>query len=156
MTPRRQDPYLSCHFIVNIDGLLAGGFMEVTGLECEIEVEEVTEGGMNEYVHQLFTRAKYPGRIALKHGVTKVDPLWKWFDEVRHGKIRRKKVTVSIPRSGFHPLGEAAIRFKIKGAFPVKWSGPEFNATSDRDVAVEVVELAHHGIELAQHGIELA
>jgi len=34
----RLDPYLGYNFLVEIDGLLAGGFREVRGLESSVEM----------------------------------------------------------------------------------------------------------------------
>jgi len=36
----------------------------------------------------------------------------------------------------------------IVGAIPVKWSGPDFN-TSSEQIAIETLEFAHHGIDLS-------
>ena len=38
-------------------------FQEVTGLAAEVAVEEVREGGLNEYAHKLPTGAKYVGKF---------------------------------------------------------------------------------------------
>jgi phage tail-like protein len=35
--------------------------------------------------------------------------------------------------------------WRFKEAFPAKWLGPELNATQSQ-VAVETVELCHHGL----------
>ena len=50
---RPLQPYLTFNFAVEIEGLLVGGFTEVSGLESEIEVEEYREGGVNGFVHKL-------------------------------------------------------------------------------------------------------
>src|SRR6266700_7895774 len=59
----RRDPYLSYNFAVEIEGLVAGGFSEVSGLQTEIEVQEYREGGVNEYVHKRAGPAKYPSNL---------------------------------------------------------------------------------------------
>ena len=51
----RTDPYQVCNFLVEIEGILAGGFSECSGLQVETEVFDYREGGLNEYVHR-FTR----------------------------------------------------------------------------------------------------
>ncbi len=56
----RNDPYMPFNFLVEIEGLLVGGFTEVTGLTVETETEDFREGGVNEYVHKL------PGRRATR------------------------------------------------------------------------------------------
>ena len=42
----RADPYLGFRFLVEIEGLIVGGFSEVSGLQAETEFEEVREGGV--------------------------------------------------------------------------------------------------------------
>ena len=45
------------------------------------------------------------------------------------------------------PSGEeVAMAWEIKDAFPIKWVGPELNATQN-NVAVETLELCHQGME---------
>jgi phage tail-like protein len=49
----RNDPYKAYNFLVEIEGLIVGGFSEVTGMQVEIEVKDYREGGVNEYIHKL-------------------------------------------------------------------------------------------------------
>ncbi len=37
----RQDPYLGCRFLVEIEGLIVAGFSELSGLQVEVGTEEV-------------------------------------------------------------------------------------------------------------------
>ena len=48
----RIDPYQSCNFVVEIEGILAGGFSELSGLQVETEAFEYREGGLNEYTRR--------------------------------------------------------------------------------------------------------
>jgi phage tail-like protein len=140
----RNDPYMSFRFLVKIDGLIdgltAGGFSEVSGLQAEIEFEEIKEGGVNDYIHKLPKITKYPN-ITLKRGITDSDVLWKWHRDVINGKIE--------PRSGMIVLmdseGNEKWRWTFNGAYPVKWVGPDFKADSSV-VSVETLELVHRGI----------
>jgi len=58
--------------LVEINGLVVGGFSEVSGLEVEIDVEEYREGGKNEYVHYLPTGAKYPPPLSCDHALKRI------------------------------------------------------------------------------------
>lgn len=137
----RKDPYLSFRFLVEIQGLIVGGFSEVSGLQAETEIEPITEGGVNDYVHKLPKITKYPN-ITLKRGITDSDALWNWHQDVVNGIIKRK--------SGFIILldceGNEKWRWSFERAYPVKWTGPELRADGNT-VAVESVELAHNGIK---------
>ncbi len=72
---RKPDPYFSFQFLIEINGLITGGFSEVSGLQVEIETEEYREGGTNDYVHKLPKGTKY-SNLVLKRGITDSDVLW--------------------------------------------------------------------------------
>src|SRR4026208_1029353 len=59
-TALRNDPYGIAHFQVEIDGLPESGFLNVSGLEGRVEVEEYREGG------DLGLR-KAPGNVTYSH-----------------------------------------------------------------------------------------
>src|SRR5690606_34223174 len=74
-----KSPY-SATFIVEIDGKAAGRFTQVNGLQVSVEVEEVTEGGQNGFVHKLPGRMSWPN-IRLTRGITQNDVFLKWLNE---------------------------------------------------------------------------
>jgi phage tail-like protein len=138
------DPVLAFNFLIEIEGLLVGGFSECSGLEVETEFYDYREGGMNDYVHRFIGPTKYQPLI-LKHGLTPIPGLWTWHQEVIQGidtgKFKRRNGTIYL-------LNQQKIPMKwwnFKEAFPYKWSGPEFRANSG-DVAFESVELFHKGL----------
>jgi phage tail-like protein len=137
----RLDPYAGFAFLVEIDGLLVGGFSEVTGLQVETEVEEYREGGVNEFVHRLPGPTRHPSNLVLKRGLTDVDALWSWHQEVVRGRVERRNGTIYLLDRQRAP----AMWWDFLDAYPVKWSGPELRAESSA-VAAETVELAHRGI----------
>ena len=132
-----------CRFYVQVDGVPQAVFSEVSGLSMEVAVEDVEEGGQNEYVHRLPGRCKV-GNITLKRGLTTSNDFLKWSFEIAHGTITPKHITVIL----FNPDGTEAMRWSFMKAYPVKWSGPQFKA-DDAHVAIETVELAHTGFSLA-------
>jgi len=136
----RKDPYLGFRFLVEIQGLIVGGFSEVSGLQAETEVEEIREGGINDHVHKLPKITKYPN-ITLKRGITDSDVLWKWHQEVISGLFMRMSGFIILLDS----KGEEKWRWHFVDAYPVKWTGPDLKADSST-VAVETLELAHNGI----------
>jgi phage tail-like protein len=142
----RNDPYKAYNFLVEIEGLIVGGFSEVTGMQVEIEVKDYREGGVNEYIHKLPGSTRYPQNLVLKHGLTDIDLLWQWFVEVSEaisaGKpFERKNGSIFL----LDDRGLPAMWWNFLNAYPVKWSGPDFRADS-ANVAVEAVELVHQGI----------
>lgn len=131
------------HFWVELDGILAAGFTEVSGLEAEIEVEEFREGGVNEYVHKLPKGVRYPN-IVLKRGLTKDMAMLKWYEATLAGKYARKSGAIILQALDGTEVG----RWNFFDAYPVKWIGPSLNAMSS-EVAVETVEIAHNGFKRA-------
>ncbi len=136
----RSDPYQAFNFLVEIEGLLTGGFSECTGLQVETETFEYREGGQNDYLHHFAGPTKYPSMI-LKHGITQIDGLWNWHQDVTQGAIKRKNGTIYL----LDNLHVPAMYWNFKEAFPVKYTGPEFRADSAA-VAFESIELVHRGL----------
>ena len=139
----RDDPYLSFKFLVEIQGLIAGGFSEVTGLQAETEFEEVREGGVNDNIRKIPKLTRYPSLI-LKRGLTNGDTLWKWHQDAIMGRIKRRNVFVILLDEG----GKEAWRWCFLEAYPTKWVGPDLKADGS-SIAVETMELAHDGIRKA-------
>ena len=138
----RTDPYLGSHFFVEIDGVDQGGFTECTGLQVETEVMDYPEGGNNGFIHKLPGRTKF-SNVVLKRGTTDSGALWQWYQAVTQGQVERKDVSVVL----YNSVQEEVRRWNLREAYPVKWGGPAFNATAPA-VAIETLELAHHGFEV--------
>lgn len=137
----RNDPYAAFHFLVEIEGLLAGGFSEVSGLQVETEFHDYREGGLNEYIHKLPGPTRYPQNLVLKHGLTDIDTLWVWHQDGVHGKFKRRNLTIYL----LSAAGIPAMYWNVLQAYPVKWAGPDLRAES-ATVAFEAIELVHQGI----------
>lgn len=140
--PRRLDPFLAFNFLVELEGIVVGGFSEVTGLQFEIEVEDYREGGQNAYVHRLPGPARYPANLVLKRGLSDRDALWRWHQAVMAGRIERRNVSIVL----LETAREEVFRWNFVKAYPLRWVGPDLNAAS-ATLAVETLELAHRGLE---------
>ncbi|HET7462169.1 MAG TPA: phage tail protein, partial [Longimicrobium sp.] len=115
----RPDPLMAFRFQVTVEGQVAGAFSEVTGLQAEVDVLELPEGGENGFVHKLPGRAQY-GNLTLKRGVVTLD-LWRWFADVAAGRPERRTVAVAVlPEDGTDP----PLRLVFESAVPVRWTGP--------------------------------
>lgn len=141
----RTDPYLDYRFLVEVDSLIVGGFSEVSGLEASMQAEEYQEGGVNAYTHQLPTRMEYENLI-LKRGLTDDTELWTWIeaatnDPPQPDALRRRNVRIFLQET----TGEEAVGWECRDALPVRWAGPDLDANGGA-VAIETLELAHHGI----------
>ncbi len=133
-------------FLVEVDGVEIGRFMEVTGLEVEVGVESIDEGGENGYSHKLPGRMSWPN-LVLKRGITQNDSLLDWLNKSsgegftgQGNKLKRSSAAITL----MGPGGKRLRAWNFDGAFPIKWRGPSFAAESS-DMAVEELEIAHHG-----------
>jgi phage tail-like protein len=136
----RVDPYQSSNFILEIEGLLVGGFTECTGLQIEIEGYEYQEGGQNDFVHRFAGASRHPP-LVLKHGLSPIDGLWGWHQDVAAGQIQRRNGTIYLLNQSQSPV----VWWHFREAIPLKWTGPDLRADSAA-VAFERIELAHRGI----------
>src|SRR4051794_23504816 len=141
----RRDPYTGMRFRVELEGLQVGGFSEVSGLEAVVETTTYREGGENSFEHQLVGPVSYPSHLVLRRGLTDSAEFFTWVAQIGRGQVLRRNLTITLLRAD----GEPALLWDCLRAFPVRWSGPDLGATG-AVVAVETIELAHHGIIRAQ------
>lgn len=141
-TGSRNDPFVAFRFEVRFDkGDIAGGFSECSGLNLETQVQEYLEGGLNSAARKFPTRTTQ-ANVTLKRGV--VDrKVWDWYYGLTLGNVETRNVTVFV----YDPSGgDVTMEYRLRDAFPVKWTGPDLNATQSA-VALETLELCHQGLE---------
>jgi phage tail-like protein len=138
----RLEPVPVFRFNVEIEGIIKGWFEDCGGLSVERTVKTYEEGGVNDYVHQLPGRVKY-SNVTLKRGIAS-NELWGWFREgLYDGKVKRKNVTIIL----YNGERTKAKRWNLTDAYPVKWTGPDLKTDSNQ-IAVETLEIVHHGMEM--------
>ncbi|MDR2356313.1 MAG: phage tail protein [Clostridiales Family XIII bacterium] len=135
-------PFNKFRYKVDIPDLGVAGFSEVTGFDASIDVIEYRNGD-----EKPPTPAKLPGlrkysNVTFKWGVTESKAVYEWFAEWMDKSSERKDVTVTLLDD--EDAEQAA--WTITAAWPVKYTAPEFNATSS-EVAIEQVEVAHEGLK---------
>jgi phage tail-like protein len=140
----RNDPYGQFNFQVEIDGVVVGGFTEVSGLTTDTNIIEYREGNENHG-----TTRKLPGlikysNIVLKRGWTASTALWNWRKNVIDGKTKRASGAIILLDESRAP----ALRWNFREGWPSKWEGPALNGKTS-EVAIETMEIAHEGLELA-------
>jgi phage tail-like protein len=133
-------------FLFEVDGVEIGRFMEVSGLEVSVAVEDLEEGGENSYVHKLPGRMSWPN-ITLTRGITQNDTLLTWLNKssgeqfsANGNKLTRSTAAITL----IGPSGTRLRSWEFDGAFPIRWKGPQF-AVDSSDMAVEELEITHHG-----------
>jgi phage tail-like protein len=139
----QTNPYGRFNFLLEIDGIAAAGFSEVSGLSCEIDVIEYREGnGKTTTLRKIPGLRKYTN-ITLKRGMTTDTSLWNWFKSVAEGNAQRADGSILL----LDLAGQPVLRWNFHNGWPRKWEGPTLNAKAS-DVAIETLEIAHEGLDL--------
>jgi phage tail-like protein len=141
---QRNDPYGQFNFLIEIDGVVKGGFSECSGLTSDTNVIDYREGN-----EKPLTARRLPGlmkynNIVLKRGYTADKSLWTWRKNVVDGNVQRTNVAITLlddARNTVHT-------WNVREAWPAKLEGPGLNAKTS-EVAIETLEIVHEGLELA-------
>lgn len=134
------DGILGVGFRVEFDGSLQGSFTECSGFEITVAVEKFEEGGLNDHEHQLPGRTSY-GNVTLKQPVLIEQKFYDWLLQIVRGEAARKELSIYVGDSA----GERVRSWQLKGAWPVKWTGPSMK-TGGNEAAIETIEIAHEGL----------
>ena len=121
-------------FLFEVDGVEIGRFMEVGGLEVTVAVEEIEEGGENNYVHKLPGRMTWPN-ITLKRGITQNDTLLDLAEQVVRRAVQRQRQQADPLDRGDHadrPGGAAAAGVGVRRRLPDQVEGPRLRRRLDR------------------------
>lgn len=133
-------PHGKFRYKVEIAGIEAGGFSEVTGFDASIDVIEYREGDKVQTPMKVPGLKKY-GNITLKQGLVDSNVLYEWMYTGVEKDVDRKTVTITL----LDIAGEPAASWQVINAWPTKYTAPDFNATSS-EIAIESLELAHEGM----------
>jgi phage tail-like protein len=143
MPQRRDDPYLSFNFRVEIDGIAIAGFSEAELPEGRIEVVAYREGADKTSAARLLPGRVEYGPVVLRRGFTGDAALFEWWRDVADGNVERRNVLVVLQDEQRNDVA----RWQLRRAWPAKWVGPELRGLGN-EVVIEALVLAHEGIEL--------
>lgn len=153
LTPEAESPFPAFRFQVNFleagskVSIARGAFSECSGLEATMEPKVINAGGRNYGPAQRVGPVTF-GEVVLKRGLTSNWDLWKWFSKVAQGSYAyRLDVEIMIFGPGDVGKGTPRFKWKLEGCLPVKFKGPDLDASTDA-VSVEELHLAHEGLEL--------
>jgi phage tail-like protein len=167
----RFDPAPTYLFYVELSGVIVGLFTECGGLKVERKTDDVVEGGVNNYVHQLPGRVEQ-SKITLKRGLSISRALWDWMQQGRYD-FQVKRINFSIIQGApghnlataiagaagmgtdnpaFSALSKGFGKVKhwdVEDAFPTKWEISNLSASTGTTVVIETMEIVHHGLTLS-------
>ena len=138
-------PPVSFYFEVKITGITTDGdssFAEADGLESELGVTEIKEGGENRFSHRLPDRATHT-KLTLKRGVLLLSSdLTKWCKDTLESdfgqQVKPKNIDVSLLDEQGNPL----VVWNFCNAWPVKWSVAGLDAQKNA-LALETLEFVY-------------
>ena len=136
-------PPVAFSFMVSFEGNADVGthFQEVSGLESRLDVEPVTEGGENRFVHALPKPAK-PSNLVLQRCVADIDDdLVTWCKSTLENDfskpIQPRDLRIALIDKDKKPMAQ----WHVRNAYPVTLDVAGFDAMKS-ELAIEKIELA--------------
>jgi phage tail-like protein len=118
-------------------------FQEISGIDARFEIEEVTEGGENRFVHRLPKPAKY-SNLVLKRGIVAVDSFFvEWVGQTVGSGLSLPILPQNILVTLLNEAGNPLIAWGFVNAWPVRSQIASLNA-SDGKVLIETMELSYN------------
>jgi phage tail-like protein len=150
----RKDPLPAFCFkvTISVNGSALGEafFKSAGGLKMETEVVDYRAGGVNHSTYKLVGATKW-ANIVLKRGFTASDELLKWRKAWLNPSpdARKTRANVTIEQLNTQLQSVPGAKWEFIGGWPCKWELSELDAAKN-EVAIETLEIAHHG--LANYG----
>jgi phage tail-like protein len=131
-----EEIYRAYSFKLDIQGVTAAYFTEVSGLGVKVEAIEYRAGGDAPWVRRLPGWAKV-GEVSLRYGLSKTNSLWDWFKEGLEGKTTRKDVSIIL--LGTDGVQEMT-RWNLFRSWLTDWRAAKLDAMAPA-VAIETMTL---------------
>lgn len=118
-------------------------FQGVSGLEMELDVETLNEGGANEWAYHLPKAAK-GGRLSLRRALLPLQggrgaQLTAWVKEVIGGDRSRPIQTSAVLVHLLDENGSTLHLWRCSNAYPVKWVAEKFDSQKNEIAIAELV-----------------
>lgn len=144
MGARREfDPVGNFHFVVEVDGLIAGKFSSVDGLSYEVEMVEYRVSDQPMLPRYRPGTAKY-GRITLKRGYVENTTFNDWLQQVQEGTYKRLNLSITLQDNA----GNQVAGWNLFRCLPAKWSIGNLDGKGN-EALYESLELAVEEIRKA-------
>jgi phage tail-like protein len=144
--PVVEDPLVGFHYELDVQGIIAGYFTEVSGIGSENEIVEqkvVTDKGV--YMVRRIPGTLKWSDVTLKRGITANKDIWTWRKMVEDGNVvgARKNFSIIL----YDQTYRAVAQWDFKNGWPSKIEAPAATSTT---AAVEAITIAHEGMERVQ------
>jgi len=149
--------YLPAFFFkVDFQGLgnddVEAHFRDVSGIQAEMSVEEIEEGGLLEYTHRLPKRTKYPNLVLKRALSTTSSEINKWVEEaIFNFKFKLCQVSVSLLKAKDKDEFETIKTWTFFGVYPLKVSWSDLDANKS-GLVIETLELSYRYAVRSENG----
>lgn len=127
-------------------------FSECSGLEMNMEVKTIKEGGNNAEQIHLVGPLTY-GQLTLKRGMTSNFDMWDWFESMQSNRLLRVDGEIQMLSSkklSSDPVPPGKknkdVVFKVSSCMPVKIVAPSLNA-KDGEIAIEEMQIVYERLQ---------
>ena len=135
-----SEPGLTLRFKVTIDHKTElGNWSKCDGLAVEYDIFEYREGGENGFIHRIPGRRKYQNIKLTRPLDRQSSEVAKWVT-APGGPDQGHTAEIAV----LDAEGKTVAAWQLSDVFPARWSGPTLDI-GGKDVALEVLELAHNG-----------
>lgn len=121
-------------------GPLSMSFSKISGINNELSVETINEGGVNDRMIPLYTPKKTTGRLIFEHGIGILNGMNIQLNLALLGKY------LQIPGI-IMTLQEGKVKriYKYDNVIPIRWSVSNFDAQNS-NILIDTIEVMHQGI----------
>jgi phage tail-like protein len=150
----KSDPLLATNFFLEVNGEVIDTLSEVSGLDVELEIAEVTQrSAAGQYVqHKAFSKPKWTGELTVKRIApldASKDNLWTWFNTIRNKGMsadnrngERKDGSIVI----YDTTMKEIARWNFYSAWPSKISQDSLTVGSNDPIS-ESITFQHEKLE---------
>lgn len=140
-------PFTAFRFTVDIsvpaissDPLCHSAFAECDGLEMNMDIKSIREGGNNASQVRLLGAVNY-GTLSLKRGMTTNYSLWDWFEALYEPDKPTARGDVTVTSFASDGVTEQ-VKFFLERCLPLKLKAPALSG-KDGAVAIEELQIAY-------------
>lgn len=118
------------------------GFQEISGIDPKVDIEEVVEGGLNSYVHQLPGVTKHSNLVLKRGYVTQSSALAEWAAQTVGSSLGSPIQTQVLNVNLLGPNAQPLVTWTFQNCWPVKWEVGGLDAIKN-EVLTETLEIAY-------------
>ncbi len=129
-----------------------GAFIEISGIDPKVDIEEVVEGGVNGYVHQLPGVTKHSNLVLKRGYVVQDSALATWAAQSVGSSLGTPIQTQTLNVNLLGSDGEPILTWTFQNAWPVKWEVGTLDARETNNVLTQTLEISYTTVTTSSSG----